>query len=118
MQNSLGPLTDDVIPPLYGSLLCRFTLACEKGWSCPGLEGEAALAERSKRTGIVLYTEARALGRGRKLRRKNKVKKKKKKIGRKCQVGLTPDFSNQLHSTQLYSVQAGISIRSPPEPHL
>lgn len=53
VQDSLGPITDDVIPPLYGSLLCRFTLVCEKGWSCPGLEAKAALKKQSKWTGIM-----------------------------------------------------------------
>ena len=76
MQNSLGPLTDDVIPSLYGSLLCRFTLVCEKRWSCPGLEGQAALKKQSKSTGIMLYTEANALGRRIKLRGKNEIKKR------------------------------------------
>lgn len=77
VQNSLGSITDDVIPPLYGSLLCRFTLVCEKGWSCPGLEGKAALKKQSKWTGIMLYTEANALGSRLKLRTKNEIIKKK-----------------------------------------
>lgn len=37
---------------LAGSLLCRFTLVCEKGWSCPALEGKAALKKQSQWTGI------------------------------------------------------------------
>ena len=55
--------------------------------------------------GITPYTEENAFGEGVEVGEEEKVKEK---ICIKCQMGLTPDFSNYLNSIQLYSTRAGI----------